>query len=54
MKKERKLSLWERYLTKEIGIEFKACLYFYAILFFIVFSGLSMADLMPELCIWRK
>ena len=27
-------SLWERYLTKEIGIEFKACLYFFAILFF--------------------
>ena len=29
-----KPSLWERYLTKEIGIEFKACLYFYALLFF--------------------
>ena len=27
-------SIWERYLTKEIGIEFKACLYFFAILFF--------------------
>ncbi|MCR5283632.1 MAG: DUF3021 domain-containing protein [Lachnospiraceae bacterium] len=27
-------TLWERYLTKEIGIEFKACLYFFAILFF--------------------
>ncbi len=27
-------TLWERYLTKEIGIEFKACLYFYAMLFF--------------------
>ncbi len=34
MKKENKLSLWERYLTREIGIEFKACLYFFAILFF--------------------
>lgn len=34
MKKKRKLTLWERYLTKEIGIEFKACLYFFAILFF--------------------
>ena len=34
MKNEKKLSLWERYLTKEIGIEFKACLYFFAILFF--------------------
>ncbi len=30
----RKLTLWERYLTNEIGIEFKACLYFFAILFF--------------------
>ena len=29
-----KPSLWERYLTKEIGIEFKACLYFFALLFF--------------------
>ncbi len=34
MKDDNKLSLWERYLTKEIGIEFKACLYFFAILFF--------------------
>lgn len=31
---KKKLTLWERYLTKEIGIEFKACLYFFAILFF--------------------
>ena len=34
MKKDQKLTLWERYLTSEIGIEFKACLYFFAILFF--------------------
>jgi hypothetical protein len=34
MKDDKKLTLWERYLTKEIGIEFKACLYFFAILFF--------------------
>ena len=34
MSKKSKLTLWERYLTKEIGIEFKACLYFFAILFF--------------------
>ena len=27
-------TLWERYLTKEISIEFKACLYFFCILFF--------------------
>lgn len=32
--KGKKISLWEHYLTKEIGIEFKACLYFYCILFF--------------------
>ena len=34
MKNDRKLTIWEAYLTKEIGIEFKACLYFFAILFF--------------------
>ena len=34
MKNKKKISLWEAYLTKEIGIEFKACLYFFAILFF--------------------
>lgn len=33
-KPKRKLSIWEHYLTKEIGIEFKACLYFFCILFF--------------------
>ena len=34
MKEDKKLTPWERYLTNEIGIEFKACLYFFAILFF--------------------
>ncbi|MCR5310668.1 MAG: DUF3021 domain-containing protein [Lachnospiraceae bacterium] len=34
MSDKKKTTLWERYLTKEIGIEFKACLYFFAILFF--------------------
>lgn len=34
MEKKKRISLWEAYLTKEIGIEFKACLYFFAILFF--------------------
>ena len=34
MKGDKKTTLWERYITKEIGIEFKACLYFFAILFF--------------------
>ena len=33
-KQREKISAGERYLTKEIGIEFKACLYFFAILFF--------------------
>ena len=31
---QTKVTLWERYLTREIGIEFKACLYFFAVLFF--------------------
>ena len=31
---KKKPTLFERYLTREIGIEFKACLYFFAILFF--------------------
>lgn len=43
-------SLWERYLTKEIGIEFKACLYFFALLFFYcvyrLFMGLTVADIL--------
>ena len=34
MKDNRKVSLWELYLTKEIGIEFKACMYFFAFLFY--------------------
>ncbi len=34
MKNGKKISIWERYLTNEIGIEFKACLYFFAILFY--------------------
>lgn len=34
MADKNKLSLWEKYLTKEIGIEFKSCLYFFAVLFF--------------------
>ena len=33
-KNNSRVTLWELYLTKEIGIEFKACLYFFAILFF--------------------
>ncbi len=34
MKEIKKWTLLERYLYKEIGIEFKACLYFFCILFF--------------------
>lgn len=34
MKTMNKLTKFEKYLTKEISIEFKACLYFYSILFF--------------------
>jgi len=34
MKDNKKVTLWECYLTKEIGIEFKACLYFFAILLY--------------------
>ena len=34
MKENKKVTLWELYLTKEIGIEFKACLYFFSILFY--------------------
>lgn len=33
-RRRKKMSVWEHYLTVEIGIEFKACLYFFAILFF--------------------
>lgn len=34
MNKKRNISRFERYLIEEIGIEFKACLYFFCILFF--------------------
>lgn len=47
---KKKISLWERYLTKEIGIEFKACLYFFAILFFYcmyrLFNGQTEAGIL--------
>lgn len=46
----KKPSLWERYLTKEIGIEFKACLYFFALLFFYccyrLGTGRTVADIL--------
>ena len=44
-----KVTLWELYLTKEIGIEFKSCLYFFAFLFFYcmyrVIGGVFVADM---------
>ena len=45
MKDKKKTTLWERYLTKEIGIEFKACLYFFAILFFYSMYRICMGSL---------
>ena len=39
---KKKPTLFERFLTKEIGIEFKACLYFFAILFFYCVYRLAM------------
>lgn len=46
----KKVSLWERYLTREIGIEFKSCLYFFAILFYYclyrVVHGVYTADIL--------
>lgn len=32
--RKKKVSVWEHYITIEIGIEFKSCLYFFSILFF--------------------
>ncbi len=49
MKNDKKLSLWERYLTREIGIEFKACLYFFAILFFYCIYRLIEGDFTAEI-----
>ncbi len=49
MKDKKKITIWERYLTNEIGIEFKSCLYFFAILFFYcmyrVINGCFEADM---------
>ena len=39
---KKKRSVWEHYIIKEIGIEFKACLYFFCILFF--YSGYRLAN----------
>ncbi len=45
-----RVTLWELYLTKEIGIEFKACLYFFAFLFYYcvyrMLGGIFVADIL--------
>ena len=52
-KDKTRVTLWELYLTKEIGIEFKACLYFFAILFFYcivrIIGGSFVADMLHML-----
>lgn len=45
----KKPTLWERYLTKEIGIEFKACLYFFAVLFFYCIYRICIGWTMAEI-----
>lgn len=50
MKDKNRVTLWELYLTKEIGIEFKSCLYFFSILFFYcvyrMIGGSFVADIL--------
>lgn len=46
---KRKPTVWERYLTKEIGIEFKACLYFFALLFFYCVYRLCMGRIVADI-----
>lgn len=36
--------VWEHYLTKEIAIEFKACLYFFSILFYYCMYRLAIGN----------
>ena len=38
------ISKWESFLAKEIGIEFKACLYFYCILFYYCIYRLTLGS----------
>lgn len=45
----KKPTLWERYLTKEIGIEFKACLYFFALLFFYCVYRICTGSVVAEI-----
>ena len=46
---KNKTTLWERYITKEIGIEFKACLYFFAILFFYCIYRLCTGSIVADI-----
>jgi len=41
--------MWERYLTKEIGIEFKACLYFFGILFYYCCYRLCIGSVVADI-----
>ncbi len=43
-KRGKLLAVWEHYLTTEIAIEFKSCLYFFAILFFYCIYQLFMGS----------
>lgn len=49
-KSKKLLSIWEHYIAKEIGIEFKACLYFFCILFYYsvyrLVGGIHAADIL--------
>lgn len=49
-REKAELSLLERYLAVEIGIEFKACLYFFYILFFILCTGFCAETRRQTLC----
>lgn len=48
-KHNKLLNIWERYIAREIGIEFKACLYFFCILFYYsmykVIGGVYVAEI---------
>lgn len=48
-KRQKELSIWEHYLAKEIGIEFKACLYFFSILFFYSVYRLAVGSYEAEI-----
>lgn len=49
-KSKKLLFIWEHYIAKEIGIEFKACLYFFCILFYYsvyrLAGGTQVADIL--------